>query len=162
LFSCFTGTTSKTHEDTVAEAMTAYGAKPSRNDSLIQLEQLLQEKFRHEIQYYQQEELHRHMDTGIRYEEYAQPLLAQVLAEWCGCETEEDCQWVLQQKMPENVSTGDFNKAVLKIIAMAKQMETTLGQLPVGNHEWLEIISAMAKVEGMLAKYVITCQSLYV
>ena len=161
LFSCFTGTVSKTQDGT-PEPMTGFGAKPSRNDSIAQLEQLLQQEFRQCIYYYQQEELERKMDTGIHYEEYAQPLLAPALLEWCGCETEEDCQWVLQQKLPETVSTGDFNKTVLKIIAMAKQLETTLSQLPDGNHEWLEVISAVSKVESQLAKYVITCQSLYV
>jgi superfamily II RNA helicase len=161
LLSCFTGTLSKTQDET-PNPMSAFGAKPSRNDALEQLEKILQQEFRHPIQYYQHEELQRDMDTGIHYEEYAQPLLAPVMAEWCGCETEEDCQWVLQQNMPESVSTGDFNKTVLKIIAMAKQLETTLLQLPGGNHEWLEIISALSKVESMLAKYVITCQSLYV
>jgi hypothetical protein len=161
LLSCFTGTLSKTQDET-PDPMTVFGAKPSRNDSLIQLEEILQQEFRHPIQYYQREELERDMDTGIHYEEYAQLFLAPVLLEWCGCEKEEDCQWVLQQKMPESISTGDFNKTVLKIIAMAKQLESTLLQLPDGNHEWLEIISALSKVEAQLAKYVITCQSLYI
>jgi len=161
LFSCFTGTT-KPSQNSTQNPFTAFGAKPSKNDALEQLQQILHDEFRPQISHYQNEELHREMDTGIPYEEYLQPLLAPVLCEWVGCEKEEDCQWVLQQKMPESVSTGDFNKSVLKIIAMAKQLESTLLQIQGGNHEWLEIIAALSKVESKLAKYVISCQSLYV
>ena len=173
LLSCFTGTSSNKGQDDGLHDSSPFSAlsttaknqsmanKPN-NDSLAQLELILQQEFRPQISQYQEEELHRDLDTGIHYDEYAQTLLAPILFEWCGCETEEDCQWVLQQKMPESISTGDFNKAVLKIIAMAKQLEQTLQQLPQGNHEWLEIIAALSKVEAMLAKYVITCQSLYV
>ena len=162
LFSCFTGTTKQTQNQSQQNPLSAFGAKPSKNDALEQLQQILHDEFRPQISHYQTEELQREMDTGICYEEYLQPLLAPVLCEWVGCETEEDCQWVLQQKMPESVSTGDFNKSVLKIIAMAKQLESTLLQTQGGNHEWLEIIAALSKVESKLAKYVISCQSLYV
>ena len=161
LFSCFTGTTKQTQNQS-QNPLSAFGAKPSKNDALEQLQQILHDEFRPQISHYQTEELHREMNTGIPYEEYLQPLLAPVLCEWFGCEKEEDCQWVLQQKMPESVSTGDFNKTVLKIIAMAKQLESTLLQIQGGNHEWLEIIAALSKVESKLAKYVISCQSLYV
>jgi superfamily II RNA helicase len=163
LFSCFTGTTKQSqNQNSTQNPLAAFGAKPSKNDALEQLQQILHDEFRPQISHYQTEELHREMDTGIPYEEYLQPLLAPVLCEWVGCEKEEDCQWVLQQKMSENVSTGDFNKSVLKIIAMAKQLESTLLQTQGGNHEWLEIIAALSKVESKLAKYVISCQSLYV
>lgn len=162
LFSCFTGTTKQSQNQSQQNPLTAFGAKPSKNDALEQLQQILHDEFRPQISHYQTEELQREMDTGICYEEYLQPLLAPVLCEWVGCEKEEDCQWVLQQKMPESVSTGDFNKTVLKIIAMAKQLESTLLQTQGGNHEWLEIIAALSKVESKLAKYVISCQSLYV
>jgi superfamily II RNA helicase len=161
LFSCFTGTT-KQSQNSTQNPLSAFGAKPSKNDALEHLETILQQEFRPQISDYQKEELHREMNTGIPYEEYLQPLLAPVLCEWVGCEKEEDCQWVLQQKMPESISTGDFNKSVLKIIAMAKQLESTLLQTQGGNHEWLEIIAALSKVESKLAKYVISCQSLYV
>jgi len=162
LFSCFTGTTKQSQNQSQQTPLSAFGAKPIKNDALEQLQQILHDEFRPQISHYQTEELQREMDTGISYEEYLQPLLAPVLCEWVGCEKEEDCQWVLQQKMPESVSTGDFNKSVLKIIAMAKQLESTLLQIEGGNHEWLEIIAALSKVESKLAKYVISCQSLYV
>jgi len=162
LFSCFTGTIKQSQNQSQQNPLSAFGAKPSKNDALEQLQQILHDEFRPQISHYQTEELHREMDTSIPYEEYLQPLLAPVLCEWVGCEKEEDCQWVLQQKMPESVSTGDFNKSVLKIIAMAKQLESTLLQTQGGNHEWLEIIAALSKVESKLAKYVISCQSLYV
>jgi hypothetical protein len=78
--------------------------------------------------------------------------------DWCGCESEEDCKWILQTKLPDTISLGDFTKAVLKIIAISKQLVSILENKP----EWLEIVSSLSKVEGNVAKYVVSCQSLYV
>lgn len=159
LMSCFVNVRVK-EEDDAANSQKQGGFTAA--DSLLQLSTTLYEEFKPQIEYYRATELSRGINSGIFYDELAQPILAPLLLHWIGCETEEDCKWVLQMHLPSSVSIGDFNKAVLKIIAMAKQLESTLTEFPGGNHEWLEIISALSLVEKYLAKYVITCQSLYV
>ena len=130
----------------------------STNSSLEYLSNLLTEYFLPKIQYYQTTEFTERLYTGINYEEMGNPSLAAFLMEWCGAETEEDCKWIIQNKLPENTSVGDFTKVVLKIIASSKQLMTTMENKP----EWLEIYSALSKVEFQIAKYVVSCQSLYV
>jgi len=156
LLSCFAGM-KKDDKNTNANSATATWGKQQHPEHENVL-QLLETLFMPTIREIQKEEVHRNLYTGTNYEEMGNPLITRFIMDWCGCESEEDCKWILQTKLPDTVSLGDFTKAVLKIIAISKQLISILEN----NPEWLEIVSSLSKVEGKVAKYVVSCQSLYV
>ena len=158
LLSCFAGMKKDDKNPGInsAAATSTWGKQrhPEHENVLQLLDNLLMPTIRE----LQNEEVNRNLYTGTNYEEMGNPLITRFVMDWCGCESEEDCKWILQTKLPETVSLGDFTKAVLKIIAISKQLVSILENKP----EWLEIVSSLSKVEGNVAKYVVSCQSLYV
>jgi superfamily II RNA helicase len=155
LLSCFAGM-KKDDKSPGTNSTTTWGKQqhPEHENVLQLLDKLLMPTIRE----LQDEEVQRNLYTGTNYEEMGNPIITRFVMDWCGCESEEDCKWILQTKLPETVSLGDFTKAVLKIIAISKQLVSILENKP----EWLEIVSSLSKVEGNVAKYVVSCQSLYV
>ena len=157
LLSCFAGMKKDDKNTGTNSANSTVGGKqqhPEHENVLQLLENILMPTIRE----LQDEEVNRNLYTGTNYEEMGNPLITRFVMDWCGCESEEDCKWILQTKLPETVSLGDFTKAVLKIIAISKQLISILENKP----EWLEIVSSLSKVESNVAKYVVSCQSLYV
>ena len=159
LLSCFAGMKKDdkspgTNSTNSATATWGKQRHPEHENVLQLLENILMPTIRE----LQDEEVNRNLYTGTNYEEMGNPLITRFVMDWCGCESEEDCKWILQTKLPETVSLGDFTKAVLKIIAISKQLISILENKP----EWLEIVSSLSKVESNVAKYVVSCQSLYV
>jgi superfamily II RNA helicase len=105
-------------------------------------------------EYYAQREVDLGLYTG--YDPAFTYDLVSIMGEWCECQTEENCKWFLQRTLGE-ISLGDFTKAVLKIVVIAKEFQTIAEQM--GNMAFLQ---QLKDVEILLCKYVATNQSLYV
>jgi len=100
----------------------------------------------------------RAMDTGINYNSALMYDLMDQIAEWCDCETEQDCKYYIQQVLGEKgISAGDFSKGILKIATITKE----LGSL-CEKHGHIELQHKLASIGPMILKYITTNQSLYV
>ena len=76
--------------------------------------------------------------------------------DWCECKDEMDCKTVIAQIEMFGVSIGDFNKAILKISTLAREvmgMCETTGKI--------DLMHKLSKIDGLILKYVATNQSLY-
>ena len=76
--------------------------------------------------------------------------------DWCECKDEMDCKAVIAQIEMFGVSIGDFNKAILKISTLAREvmgMCETTGKI--------DLMHKLSKIDGLILKYVATNQSLY-
>jgi superfamily II RNA helicase len=81
--------------------------------------------------------------------------------EWCDCDTEELCKEFIELKLAaKGVSTGDFAKAMLKIATISREM-SSLSTLDICKNQ-IEWFHKWSQVEGMVLKYIVTNQSLYV
>jgi superfamily II RNA helicase len=98
------------------------------------------------------------MDTGINYNSALMYDLVDQIAEWCDCETEQECKYYIQQVLGEKgISVGDFSKGILKIATITKE----IGSL-CETHGQVELQHKLAAIEPMILKYITTAQSLYV
>ena len=146
LFSCFT-------DIKVAQDMKM--GRPNSKDALLQK---TVEKMDSLFNNLADSEHERSMDTGINYNSALMYDLVDQIAEWCDCETEQDCKYYIQQVLGEkNISVGDFSKGILKIATITKE----LGSL-CEKHGQVELQHKMAAIEPMILKYITTAQSLYV
>jgi hypothetical protein len=84
--------------------------------------------------------------------------LVPLISQWCNATTETECKWFIQGPLAEcEISVGDFTKAILKIVVIAKEFQTVAETI-----ENLSFLTALKEVEPLLLKYVATNQSLYV
>ena len=84
--------------------------------------------------------------------------LVPLISQWCKATTEAECKWFIQGPLAEcEISVGDFTKAILKIVVIAKEFQTVAETI-----ENLSFLTALKEVEPLLLKYVATNQSLYV
>jgi superfamily II RNA helicase len=98
------------------------------------------------------------MDTGINYNSALMYDLIDQIADWCDCETEQDCKYYIQQMLGEKgISVGDFSKGILKIATITKE----IGSL-CEKHGQVELQHKLASIVPMILKYITTAQSLYV
>lgn len=98
------------------------------------------------------------MDTGINYNSALMYDLIDQIAEWCDCETEQDCKYYIQQVLGEKgISVGDFSKGILKIATIAKEIGSMCEKR---GH--IELQYTLSNIEPMILKYITTTQSLYV
>jgi superfamily II RNA helicase len=82
--------------------------------------------------------------------------LVDFMYDWCECKDEVDCKAVIAEIEMFGVSIGDFNKAILKISTLAREvmgMCETTGKI--------DLMHKLSKVDGLILKYVATNQSLY-
>ena len=84
--------------------------------------------------------------------------LVEEIVAWCACETEQQCKYFIQGVLKERgMGVGDFTKAVLKIATIAREWQSVCEMFGL-----LSVAETLCKVEGLILKYVTTCQSLYV
>ena len=77
---------------------------------------------------------------------------------WTDCTTEQECKYFIQAVISEKgISVGDFTKAMMKIVTIAKELENLCEML-----EQVELMYKLRQIEGLVLKYVLTSQSLYV
>jgi len=96
--------------------------------------------------------------TGIHYESMITYYLCDEIVEWSNCKTEEQCKYFIQTALvSREISLGDFIKAVLKMVVIAKEFETICEQL--GD---IDFLHRLREIGPLICKYVATSQSLYV
>jgi len=84
--------------------------------------------------------------------------LADYITQWIGANNDAMCRTVLCSIEEEKgISTGDFNKAMLKISGICREIANMARDLEIVHLE-----HKMAQVNGKILKYVTTAQSLYV
>ena len=77
--------------------------------------------------------------------------------DWCNCTTESECRLFIQSKLSQkSISTGEFNKALLKIVTISKE----IGKI-CEEYGHIDLLHKLSKVEALTMKYVATAQSLY-
>jgi superfamily II RNA helicase len=107
---------------------------------------------------YQQKEIDADVRTGIKYDN---PLMYDIIdytIEWCDCTTEYQCKELIE-KLQYNldVSIGDFTKAMLKIATISRELMCVCETMNQNN-----LLHKLSEIEGMILKYITTCQSLYI
>jgi superfamily II RNA helicase len=146
LFSCFTDIKLPSDER---------ASSPQTNDAFLkeQIRELSKEYDR-----YASLEQDRQLRTGINYYDALVYDLVDIAMQWCNCENEEDCKYFIQTNVFEKgISIGEFNKAMMKITTVAKELMSTCEQ--IGQ---IELLHKLTQIEGLVLKYVATAQSLYV
>ena len=146
LFSCFTDIKLPSDER---------ASSPQTNDTFLkeQIRELSKEYDR-----YASLEQDRQLRTGINYYDALVYDLVDIAMQWCNCENEEDCKYFIQTNVFEKgISIGEFNKAMMKITTVAKELMSTCEQM--GQ---IELLHKLTQIEGLVLKYVATAQSLYV
>jgi len=107
---------------------------------------------------YEKMELDAGAYTGIHYESMITYYLCDEIVEWSNCKTEEQCKYFIQTALvSREISLGDFIKAVLKMVVIAKEFETICEQL--GD---IDFLHRLREIGPLICKYVATSQSLYV
>jgi superfamily II RNA helicase len=91
-----------------------------------------------------------------RFELKLQYDLMEYTMSWCDCETEEECKLVLQKMESEGIFLGDFVKAVLKIVNIAREVEKVALMFD------LAVMEAVSFVPNVMLKYMVNNQSLYI
>ena len=83
--------------------------------------------------------------------------MVEIIFNWCNANNENECQQVYKEALYYNISLGEFIKAILKINAIALELQKVC--LISENLELLEIIK---KIPNLTLKSIATNQSLYV
>jgi len=127
---------------------------PHTDDLLVK--QVIEE-LNHAYLYYETKETDLDVRTGIRYEDALQFDIVDFAMLWCDCSCEQDCKYFIQSVISEKeISIGDFTKAMMKIVTVSREL--------LGVCEMVGAIDLMYKlnqIEGLVLKYVLTSQSLY-
>jgi len=96
--------------------------------------------------------------TGIRYENALIYDMIDYSMQWCDCQTEEESKYFIQNVISEKeISIGDFTKAMLKIVTVSKEL---MNICEISGA--IDLLYKLNQIEGMVLKYVLTSQSLYV
>jgi superfamily II RNA helicase len=145
-FSCFTDIKIPSDEKS---------STPNSEDTFLnQKIRTLQQMFSN----YQQQEFETNIQTGIKYDDAIIFDMIDFAMKWCECSTEQECKYFIQNDVKnKSISIGDFNKAMLKIVTVSRELSNVCEQL--GQ---IELLYKLSQVEGLILKYVTTSQSLYV
>ena len=145
LFSCFTDVKLPSEEKS---------SFPDTDDSF--LKHRIQEVAR---MYEQYDDMEGIVDvrTGLKYIDALQYDLMEFAMQWCDYENETDCRIFIETQVKQVVSIGDFTKAMLKIVTIAREWMNVFEQLG-----YIETLHKFSQIEPMILKYVMTSQSLYV
>ena len=96
--------------------------------------------------------------TGFNYEDSLQYDIVDLVMEWCDCKDEHECKFFLQKTLPEHqISVGDFNKALLKIVTITREL-----MVICEDQNDIDCLQKLKGIEPLILKYVATSQSLYV
>jgi hypothetical protein len=99
--------------------------------------------------------------TGIRYDELLMFDMIQYSMDWTDCATEPACKYFIQSVISEKgISVGDFTKAMMKVVTIAKELENVCENVFEGGK--LDLLYKLRQIENLVLKYVLTSQSLYV
>ena len=82
--------------------------------------------------------------------------LIEYAVNWCDCKTEEECKQILQKMESDGIFLGDFVKAVLKIVNIAREVEKVALMFD------LVVMEAVSYIPNVMLKYMVNNQSLYI
>jgi hypothetical protein len=103
-------------------------------------------------------ELELNIYTGINYENALMFDIIDISMKWCDCQTEEDSKYFIQIIINEKeISLGDFTKAMMKIVTVSKEVMNVCEMVGA-----IDLLHKVNQIDGLLLKYVLTSQSLYV
>lgn len=109
-----------------------------------------------EYRRYESMELERGLYTGIEYTLMFD--MVDDMMEWCDCKTDTDCKGFIQRmKSERGISIGDFSKAVMKIVTIARELSAMCTY-----SEQVDFQYKLKNLEPMVLKYITIAQSLYV
>jgi hypothetical protein len=98
------------------------------------------------------------VNTGLNYTDPLIYDMVEFSMRWCDCNTEQDCKAFIQNDVAnKSISVGDFTKAMLKIVTIAKEFINVCEQLNL-----IDLQHKLSFIEDMVLKYITTSQSLYV
>ena len=108
---------------------------------------------------YEKQENDLGVNTGIRYNEMLMFDMIQYSMDWStNSLTEQECKYFIQAVISEKgISVGDFTKAMMKIVTIAKELENVCEMF-----EQIDLLYKLRQIENLILKYVLTSQSLYV
>lgn len=107
---------------------------------------------------YQTKENTMEVQTGINYNNVLMFDMIDLSMKWCECNTEEECKQFIQKDLAEfDISIGDFNKAMLKIITITKELINACEQLNL-----VQLLHKLTQIDILVLKYITTNQSLYI
>jgi len=92
----------------------------------------------------------KQFDLKLQYD------LMEYTMNWCDCETEEECKLILQKMESAGIFLGDFVKAVLKIVNIAREVEKVALMFDSPAME------SVSYVPNVMMKYMVNNQSLYI
>jgi superfamily II RNA helicase len=106
---------------------------------------------------YQEIEMTDDIRTGIHYDDALQFDMFEFSMKWTECANEQECKEFIQNDVADKgISVGDFNKAMMKIATIAKELMKV-----AEDAGQIELLYKLSKIEGLVFKYVTTAQSLY-
>jgi superfamily II RNA helicase len=146
LFSCFTDVKIPTDMKS---------SKPNIQNASLQcaINELIKE-----YEKYETLEVEMDVRTGISYEDALIFDMVEFSIKWCNCDSETDCKYFIQSDLADKeISIGDFTKAMLKIVTISREWSSVCEQ--IGQ---ISALHKLSQIEGLVLKYVTTCQSLYV
>jgi superfamily II RNA helicase len=115
-------------------------------------------ELRKKYEIYGDKEAEQDLRTGMDYDDAIQYDMVDFSMKWCEYDTELECKQLIQTTISEHgISIGDFNKAMLKIVAISRELMNIAEE--VGE---TDLLYRLNQIEGMILKYVTTSQSLYV
>jgi len=107
---------------------------------------------------FQDREFQLDIQTGIKYDDVLNFDIIEFSMKWCDSDTEQQCKYFIQNDLADkSISIGDFNKALLKIVTISKELITICEE--IGQ---IELLYKLTQIESLILKYVTTSQSLYV
>ena len=108
--------------------------------------------------YYESKELEFQTNTGIHYYDLLMFDIVDYSMEWCNCENEQQCKYFIQNIISEKgISVGDFTKAMMKIVTISKELEGICE-----TFQEMDLLFKLKQIDGLVLKYVLTSQSLYI
>ena len=107
---------------------------------------------------YYDSEVKYNVNSGFNYQDAMCFDLLDSIMLWCDCNSIEECKYFIEtQLVPMEVSLGEFTKALLKILAMSKEL---IKLTYITNNVALEF--ELSKIESYLMKFIVTTQSIYI
>lgn len=109
-------------------------------------------------QHYDTLEGQQSCNSGMEYENVLNYDLYDYMEDWINCETEGECKEIINKiKQEKEMSMGDFNKSLLKISNISREIMTM--SKDIGN---VELEKKLSQIDSKILKYIATAQSLYV
>lgn len=98
------------------------------------------------------------INSGIDYDNALIFDLVDLIQEWCDFEDEQHCKYFIQTKLADlEVGLGDFAKGLLKLSTISKELMKVCDKQKKAS-----CMYKLSKIEGMVLKFIVTTQSLYV